>query len=45
MRQNRDPEIDLHKYGFNLFLTKGQEQFNGGDIAFSINGTGAVGHP
>ena len=42
MGQGRDPEVDLHKYGFNLFLTKGQQQLNRGDITFPINCAVAV---
>lgn len=45
MEQNGDPDIDPHKYGFNLFFTKEQKQFNEEDMAFSINGAREVGHP
>lgn len=41
VEQNRNPEIDPHKYGFNLFLTKKQKQLNEGDTSkwYSSNWT------
>lgn len=38
MEWNRHPEIELRRYEFNLFLTREQKQFNGGDTDSSKNG-------